>query len=440
MKKGTIILISFLLGLILIGGYILIDSHQPTQAETYHTVLLKTEDDKAGSVNKLSKTEYKAGEKIVLKAIPEEEYIFAGWYVADELLSANNPYIYTVNDNVTIIAKFTLEEIVETPKVYTVTLTASEGGTVIALEQTEYEENCKIVLEATANEGYNFTGFYDSTELISTENPYTYTVTKNVNIVAKFENNQTELETTSAQYFTFNGNACTGYIGDQTVPEIIIPRSYSIDDDGNFIDGNDYEVTTISYPSTLPPRDPSGFSNYQGNIICLENISVVTSSAFYSCRYVKNIILSENTKLDGSAIFYTCFQITKFVIPNVEIIPAGLFYSCTSLNEVVIPNSVKEISSTAFHNCSSLEEIILPNSIEFIGSNAFYMCKNLTSVTILSEVPPVLVSVSAISTATETIYIPFGTLTAYQTADVWCDLNVTFEELPADYVVEELVA
>src|SRR5699024_7919118 len=31
----------------------------------------------------------------------------------------------------------------------------------------------------------------------------------------------------SAKNFTFDGNACTGYVGDNSLPEIIIPRSYS---------------------------------------------------------------------------------------------------------------------------------------------------------------------------------------------------------------------
>ena len=229
MRKGTIILISFLLGLILVGGYIIFDSHQNTQASTtYYTVTLNTEDKEKGTVKALEEKEYKSGEKIVLRATPAEEYVFSGWYISNELISTQNPYTYEVKNNVTIIAKFKLEEVTETPETYTVTLTAGEGGTVTELEQTEYEVNSEITLQATANEGYNFLGFYEDTTLISSENPYTYTVNKNVNITAKFEVIEvTEPQPTSAQYFTFDGNACTGYIGDPNVPEIVIPKSYS---------------------------------------------------------------------------------------------------------------------------------------------------------------------------------------------------------------------
>ena len=188
MRKGTILLISFLLGLVLVGGYIIFDSHQNTQASTtYYTVTLNTEDKEKGTVKALEEKEYKSGEKIVLRATPTEEYVFSGWYISNELISTQNPYTYEVKNNVTIIAKFKLEEVTETPETYTVTLTASEGGTVTELEQTEYEANSEITLQATANEGYTFLGFYDDTTLISSENPYTYTVNKNVNITAKFE-------------------------------------------------------------------------------------------------------------------------------------------------------------------------------------------------------------------------------------------------------------
>ena len=188
MRKGTIILISFLLGLILVGGYIIFDSHQNTQASTtYYTVTLNTEDKEKGTVKALEEKEYKSGEKIVLRATPAEEYVFSGWYISNELISTQNPYTYEVKNNVTIIAKFKLEEVTETPETYTVTLTAGEGGTVTELEQTEYEANSKITLQATANEGYTFLGFYEGETLITTENPYTYAVNKNVNITAMFE-------------------------------------------------------------------------------------------------------------------------------------------------------------------------------------------------------------------------------------------------------------
>ena len=81
-----------------------------------------------------------------------------------------------VNAEITILAP--------APKVYTVSATA-ENGTVEGAGQ--YEEGTQATLIATAAEGYEFVNWtVDGTE-VSTENPYTFTVTADVALVANFQ-------------------------------------------------------------------------------------------------------------------------------------------------------------------------------------------------------------------------------------------------------------
>ena len=496
MRKGTIILISFLLGLILVGGYIIFDSHQNTQANTtYYTVTLNTEDKEKGTVKALEEKEYKSGEKIVLRATPAEEYVFSGWYISNELISTQNPYTYEVKDNVTIIAKFKLEEVTETPETYTVTLTAGEGGTVTELEQTEYEANSEITLQATANEGYNFLGFYEDTTLISSENPYTYTVNKNVNITAKFEVIEvTEPQPTSAKYFTFDGNACTGYIGDPNVPEIVIPKSYSkissietvigaivLDKttfpmivrefvSATFSDGDNKTHTYFSPPEldmlatdfpndcylvSMEVLDIFNFDfllqSYDMNIlqfpININGQSFSDGSSAFDYIMQNNIIdinfggdVEIKSFIDGDDYqvtsigenaFYGYANLISITIPeSVSRIGAGAFFSCENLTSVTILGNITEIGFSAFNSCHSLASITLPKSVTSIGRYAFLSCDSLIAITILATIPPTL-DYETISDATQTIYIPEGTLEVYQTAKDWCDLEVTFVELPA---------
>ena len=70
------------------------------------------------------------------------------------------------------------------PVVYNVTVTA-ENGTVEGAG--EYEEGTTATLTATANEGYEFVNWTVGEEVVSTENPYTFTVTADVALVANFE-------------------------------------------------------------------------------------------------------------------------------------------------------------------------------------------------------------------------------------------------------------
>ena len=52
--------------------------------------------------------------------------------------------------------------------------------------------------------------------------------------------------------------------------------------------------------------------------------------------------------------------------------------------------------------------------------------------TIQSTTPPTLSNTDAISTATTTIYIPYGTLSAYQSATNWSSFASKFVELNED--------
>ena len=70
------------------------------------------------------------------------------------------------------------------PAKYNVTVTA-ENGTVEGAG--EYEEGATATLTATANEGYEFVNWTKGEEVVSTENPYTFTVNADVALVANFE-------------------------------------------------------------------------------------------------------------------------------------------------------------------------------------------------------------------------------------------------------------
>ena len=67
---------------------------------------------------------------------------------------------------------------------YTVTVTA-ENGTVTG--DGEYEEGATATLTADPAEGYEFVNWTKGEEIVSTENPYTFTVTANVDLVANFK-------------------------------------------------------------------------------------------------------------------------------------------------------------------------------------------------------------------------------------------------------------
>ena len=81
------------------------------------------------------------------------------------------------------------------PAKYNVTVTA-ENGTVEGAG--EYEEGKEATLTATANEGYEFVNWTVGEEVVSTENPYTFTVTADIALIANFQATEPVVEVPAA--------------------------------------------------------------------------------------------------------------------------------------------------------------------------------------------------------------------------------------------------
>lgn len=70
---------------------------------------------------------------------------------------------------------------------YTVTVSATEGGTA-TVNKTTYTEGDEVIVTATANEGYLFTGWYEDEEPVATEAVYSFIMpARNIVLQARFE-------------------------------------------------------------------------------------------------------------------------------------------------------------------------------------------------------------------------------------------------------------
>ena len=105
---------------------------------------------------------------------------------------------------------------------------------------------------------------------------------------------------------------------------------------------------------------------------------------------------------------------------NLVSIDNDAFSGCTNLNTLSLPNSITSIESYAFYGCNSLNSITIPNSVDSISNYAFYGCNGLTSITVHAETPPVIYS-STFDYCLKSIpvYVPCGSLEAYQSAAYW---------------------
>lgn len=91
------------------------------------------------------------------------------------------------------------------------------------------------------------------------------------------------------------------------------------------------------------------------------------------------------------------------------------------MSHVTIPNSVTYIGEDAFYHCTDLTSVTIGNSVTSIGLFAFIDCYNLTSVTCLATTPPSsdVASWGYDSMSSMTLFVPYGSLSAYQSHEVW---------------------
>ena len=124
---------------------------------------------------------YEINTNATVTAVPYIGYKFVNWTKNGTEVSKNNPYSFTVTEDVKLVANF--EEGAET---YSVIVSVNNESYGTATGGGTYEENEPATVTATANSGYKFVNWTKNGAEVSTANPYTFTVTEDVELVANF--------------------------------------------------------------------------------------------------------------------------------------------------------------------------------------------------------------------------------------------------------------
>lgn len=97
----------------------------------------------------------------------------------------------------------------------------------------------------------------------------------------------------------------------------------------------------------------------------------------------------------------------------------------------IIGDCVTAINSSAFYQKTTLTSVIISSSVTNIYNYAFAGCTSLTSVTIEATTPPTLASYRAFSSTNDCpIYVPSGSVSAYQSATGWSNLASRIQAIP----------
>ena len=194
-------------------------------------------------------------------------------------------------------------------------------------------------------------------------------------------------------------------------------------------------ITSIAIPNSVTSIGEYAFQYCTGltSITIPNSVTSIGQSAFYGCEGLKTVI--NCSSLDISAGYsdhgFVAYYADKVITADRQI--GDFFFYNTELaryvgnkSELALPEDYNGekymIGDGAFRDNTHLTSVFIPASVTGIEENAFNGCGNLASLTMASPVPPASVyenSFGTINYIYTTLYVPEGSLAAYQTADVW---------------------
>lgn len=227
---------------------------------------------------------------------------------------------------------------------------------------------------------------------------------------------QAEIPYIEPLIYTYNSenNSYTviGYNAASLQKELVVPSTYDDGEHGNLpvlrIENDAFRETAIISLTISEGIKDIGYCMCSSctklaNVHLPTTLETIDYSAFNSCEALTTINLEDCTKLT--------------VIPN------SLFGFCDKIASVTIPSSVTSIGRGSFYLCPQLTTITIPAGVTWIGRTAFTQNSRMRTMIFLGSTPPeledTLVDIYNGSSYCDSIYVPTGSLSAYQTATSW---------------------
>ena len=185
-----------------------------------------------------------------------------------------------------------------------------------------------------------------------------------------------------------------------------------------------YSLTSITIPDSVTSIENYAFQCCYSltSLIIPDSVTSIGEYAFSNCYSLTSLIIPNSVTSIGNNILQNCYSLTSLTIPDgVTNIEQYAFQNSYSLTSITIPDSVTSIKQYAFYCCYSLTSLIIPDSVTSIGASAFSNCYGIAEYHLKSATPPTLSSSNAFNGIPDDciIYVPQGSLEAYQTVTNW---------------------
>ncbi len=259
---------------------------------------------------------------------------------------------------------------------------------------------------------------------------------------------------------------CTG------LTSIVIPNSVTTI--GNKAFSNCTGLTSIEIPNSVTTIGNNAFSNCTGitSIEIPNSVTTIGEEAFNGCSGLTSIVIPNSVTTIGKEAFdgiKTVINLSKVYVYNVSeqkvinapygfiednfvlgevdkletlvayigddsdirlpksyqgkkyVVGEKAFEGYLNMTDLDIPEYVKLLSDRAFYGCENLTNMYIGSGVKMIGNKTFSGCKNLEKIYMMGSVPPTVGSDNFTFTqyVGVELYVPKGSLAAYQAADTW---------------------
>ena len=206
---------------------------------------------------------------------------------------------------------------------------------------------------------------------------------------------------------------------------------------GNMAFYNCTGLTSVTIPQYVQTIGVMAFQGCTGlTSVTIPQISSIGSSAFEGCTGLTRVNTNNlngwcqidfgsgtaNPLYYAKHLYYNNALVTNLNnIGTPEAIKKCAFYGCKDLTSATIPSSVTSIGAAAFYGCTGLTYVTIPSSVTSIGFEAFKSCTGITQMTVNKTTPPSVASSNTFDGISTSIplYVPFGCIQRYQTAQYW---------------------
>ena len=147
---------------------------------TNHTIAASTDPSNSGVI--AGAGSYVAGSSVTLTATASAGYFFTNWTEDAVVVSTSPTFTFLAGADRSLVANFTA---VGTGKVIATSSTPTAGGATSG--DGEYALDARATVSATENPGYKFSKWLVNGTTVSSAKNYTFTVTGNLTLVAKFK-------------------------------------------------------------------------------------------------------------------------------------------------------------------------------------------------------------------------------------------------------------